>query len=89
MSMIGLGSGIADVAEFNRRAAIALRGVDVPDRSTFDQGFVRSISQRIDRGLTLSNDQQLPLYRVIDRYRSQITDRALIDFAAERTKQSI
>lgn len=66
--------------EFNRRAAIALRGV------SHSGTFIPSIVQQIDAGRTLSPKQQQALYNVIHSYRGQITDyqiRAIAELAAK------
>ena len=66
--------------EFNRRAAVALRGV------THSSTFIPSIVQQIERGRALTPKQQQALYNVIHSYRAQITDyqiRAIAELAAK------
>lgn len=80
--MIGAGSSITDVAEFNRRAFIALSAVDL-------QGdFVSNCRERILAGRDLSPDQQKALYNIVHRYRGQITDRLVTEYAATKARGS-
>lgn len=81
--MIGVGPAIPDTAEFNRRALIALRGVDLGDNG-FERGLADSVSRRIYGQQPLTVKQQKALYALIYKHRGQVTDRALIDYASVR-----
>lgn len=85
--MIGLGTDITEVAEFNRRAAKALRGVDfVP--GSWSKRFATDMIAAIDAGRTLTEKQQQSLYNVVHKFRRQITDAVLKDFAASRAREA-
>ncbi len=56
------------IEEFNRRAAIALKGV------SHNSTFITSIVSQIQSRRTLTPKQQQALYNVVHAYRSQITD---------------
>lgn len=75
--MIGLGSSIASLAEFNRRAGIALKGVD----SGEFEGWVHALVRELDRGGDLDSKRQQQVYRTVLRYRSSIADRLVIEYA--------
>lgn len=78
--MIGLGSSINDVAEFNRRALIALRGVK------HTSSFIASMIGRLGAGVPLTEREQQALYNTVHGYRRQITDKLLTDYASARAK---
>lgn len=81
--MIGLATTL-DLAEFNRRAAIALRGVTfAPHGNTL--GVVDSYRRQLEAG-AVSEKMQQAIYNIVHRYRRQITDRAVLDYAAARAK---
>lgn len=83
--MIGLGMRIETVAEFNRRAACALKGVTFkPD--SWQIGFAKAAIASIDAGRELDAKQQQHLYNLVHRYSRQITDRLITDYAAQRAK---
>lgn len=83
--MIGLGTSITDVAEFNRRAACALKGVTFLPGS-WDKRFARDMREAIEAGRDLTDKQQQALYNVVHRYRRQIIDRLVTEYAAMRAK---
>ena len=74
-----------DIAEFNRRAAKALRTVEFrapPDGGeSFDARFGADIVKWIDNGVSLTDKQQLSLFRLVDRYHCQIWDKTAVAFA--------
>lgn len=83
--MIGLGTEIRDVAEFNRRAAVALRGVSfAPD--SWQLNFAKAAIASITAGRELDPRQQQHLYNLVHRYRRHIHDRLVTEFAATRAK---
>lgn len=81
--MIGLGMRITDVAEFNRRAAIALRGVRFLPGG-WDKRFAVDMCQQLHRGAIPSEKQQRRLTELVHRYRRQISDDLVREFAAEQ-----
>lgn len=83
--MIGLGTGISTAAEFNRRAAIALRGVTfAPDSRQL--AFARAVIASVAAGRALDAKQQQQLYNLAHRYRRHINDHLVTEFAALRAK---
>lgn len=81
--MIGLGSQIDDVAEFNRRAAIALRGVSV------GQGHGERVVaefQRQQAAGAVSEKMQQEVYNIVHRFRRQVSDQMVTTYAALRAK---
>jgi hypothetical protein len=81
--MIGLGTSITDVAEFNRRAAIALRGV------TFGQGNGERVVaefQRQQAAGQVSEKMQQAIFNIIHRFRRQISDQMVTTYAALRAE---
>jgi hypothetical protein len=81
--MIGLGTRIEAVAEFNRRALIALNGVTFAQHSrTAD--IVTACRLRLNGGEPLTEKQQQALVNIVHRYRRQITDQLVKDYAAEK-----
>lgn len=83
--MIGLGMRIESIAEFNRRAAIALNGVTFKADSQ-QLRFVKTAIAAINTGFELDTKQQQALYNLVHRYRRHITDRMVTEFAAMRAK---
>lgn len=81
--MIGLGTRIDDVAEFNRRALIALNGVTFAQHSRTSD-IVTTCRLTLDAGRPLSAKQQQALVNIVHRYRRQITDQLVKDYAAEK-----
>lgn len=81
---IGLGTGITELEEFNRRAQIALRAVDF---GSFNQSrsVVQTFEQQLGRGV-VSDKMQQAIYNIVHRYRRQITDQLVLAYAAERAK---
>ena len=76
------------VAEFNRRAGLALKTVEFRPGS-FDARFARRVGTDIRGGITsLTDEQQLTLYRVIHRHRRHIWDKLITDFAAQRIQEA-
>lgn len=84
--MIGLGSGISNVEEFNRRADIALRGVTFGYVSSADR-VVQEFKRQLAAG-AVSEKMQQAIYNIVHRYRRQITDRLVTDYAAPRARGS-
>lgn len=82
--MIGAGTQINDVAEFNRRAAIALKGVDFGHYNS-SQRVVDTFYAQHARG-AVSEKMQLAIYNIVHRYKRQITDQLVKDYAAQRAK---
>lgn len=81
MTRIGLGSELSE-AEFNRRAAKAIRPLLLPNST----GFLQTIAGMIDRGATLSPDQQKAFVTAVHRHRKDITDYAVRDYAATHAR---
>lgn len=81
--MIGLGSQLHTAADFNRRAAIALRGVTFKGDS-WQINFAKAAIASIDAVRELDRDQQQKLYNLVHRYRRHITDHLVTEFAAAR-----
>lgn len=83
--MIGLGTGIREVSEFNRRAVCALNAVTFkPD--SHQLAFARAAIASINAGRELDGKQQQALYNLVHRYRRHITDTLVTEFAAMRAK---
>lgn len=83
---IGLGTSISELEEFNRRAVIALKGVDF---GSFNQ--TRSVFQTFERQIGIgivSDKMQQAIYNIVHRYRRQITDQLVLAYAADRAKGS-
>lgn len=76
---------IADVPEFNRRAAKALRSVEL--QGSFDRSFGERIPKVIEAGGQLTEKQQMTLYQVVNRYAARIWDKQVTDYAAARAKE--
>lgn len=73
--------GIKSVEEFNRRAITALRGVTMLP-GTWDKRFAQDMTVKVDHGNGwLSEKQQQALYNVVHRYRRQITDVDVTEYA--------
>lgn len=82
--MIGLGASITDVAEFNRRASIALRGVTfAPHGNTL--GVVAEFQRQYAAG-AVSEKMQQAAFNIVHRYRKQISDELVNTYAAARAK---
>lgn len=75
--MTGLASSIGSVAEFNRRAARALKAVDGGDY----EGWVHAMVRELDRGGDLDAKRQQQVYRTVLRYRREVSDRLVIEYA--------
>lgn len=80
--MIGFGMRITDIGEFNRRAGIALRGV----RLHSDYDLPPSLARQLSSSAALSAGDQEKVYRLVHRYRAQITDQMVLDYAANQAK---
>lgn len=81
---IGLGTSITELEEFNRRAVLALKAVDF---GSFNQ--TRSVVTTFERQLAtgvVSDKMQQAIFNIAHRYRRQITDRLVLDYAADRAK---
>lgn len=83
--MIGLGTGISSVVEFNRRAFVALLGVAFSGQIAHKEFIVLS-RLKYESHCTLSPEQQQRLYQIVRSYRHQITDQLVIDYATDHTK---
>lgn len=81
--MIGLGTQIDDVGEFNRRAAIALRAVSFGQGS--GESVVATFRVQVERG-GVSEKMQQAIYNIVHRYRKQITDQTVVTYAGLRAK---
>lgn len=73
-----------NVEEFNRRAGIALRGV------TFGYGsqakdIVATFTRQLEAG-TVSEKMQQAIYNIVHRYRRQISDASVLDYASARAR---
>lgn len=82
--MIGLGTSIADVAEFNRRAAVAFNGVTFATYGSAT-GVVTEFKRQQAAG-AVSDKMQQAIYNLVHHYRRQITDRLVTEYAATRAK---
>lgn len=82
---IGLGLRLDDQAEARRRAACALRGLRLDDGHPL-RGFVANMLACLAGDRPLSPDQERAIYRVLLANRAQITDRLLLEYAAERAR---
>ena len=82
---IGFGSELQTVAEFNRRAAIALRAVSFKPESQ-QLKFAKTAIAAVDAGVDLDKHQQQKLFNLVHRYRRHITDHLVTEFAAMRAK---
>lgn len=84
--MIGLGTGITSKAEFNKRAAKALKACKLT--SPFITSMVTLIEAGESRpgGWPLSEKQQQGLYNAVHGQRRNITDKPLLDYAADRAR---
>jgi hypothetical protein len=82
--MIGLGIGISNAAEFNRRAFIALRNVTIVNRKRHQQ--LEAIKAKAIEGRMIDDEDQKFVYQVVHDYRSQINDKLVIDFAVGKVQ---
>lgn len=82
---VGLGTGITELEEFNRRALIALQGVSF-GHSGRAEDIVAACRARWLHTQPLSEKQQQALYNIVHRYRGQITDRLVTEYAATHAK---
>lgn len=82
--MIGLGPAIPNVAEFNRRATFALRGVDFGSLNQTER-VAKEFQRQYDAG-AISEKMQQAIYNIVHRFRKQITDKAITEYAASRAK---
>lgn len=73
--------------DFNRRAAIALRGVTMPPDS-WSKRFAGDVAALISAGKKLTSHQQAALFKVVHQFRRQITDSLVLEYAAARAKQA-
>ena len=85
MTRIGFATQIEDVSEFNRRALVALNGVDFGDNTTASD-IVRSCRLLHGNRKPLSEAQQKMLIFIVHCYRSQITDRLVTEYAARKAR---
>jgi hypothetical protein len=83
--LIRLGTGIPNDTEFNRRALIALRGVEFPEGSGAE-AIANSCRSRIAAGYQLSPDQQQALFNIAHSWKKHYTDQLVKDYAAPRAK---
>ena len=80
--MIGMGMRIESIAEFNRRAAIALRGVEISEPFLVKMAAMLRLNQQ------LSAAQQSAFIKGVHRYRAKITDRMVTDYAARHAREA-
>lgn len=73
-------AAIPHVSEFNRRAAVALNGIDARNQWEADLHQAVKLAQRHGHGLQKAD--QRALYAHIHRHRNEITDKAVTDYAA-------
>lgn len=74
---------IRTVQDFNRRAVKALGVVTFGHGNT--QGVVDSFRRQVEMEC-VSEKMQQAIYNIVNRYRAQITEKALLDYAADRAK---
>lgn len=84
--MIGLGTEIRDVVEFNRRAAIALKAVEFGAFNS-SQRVVDEYQRQYAAG-SVSEKMQQAIYNIVNRYRRQVTDQMVVAYASLRAKGS-
>lgn len=84
-AQIGLGTAIDTSADFNRRAAVALKGVTFRPAS-WAKRFARDMTERIEKHWPLSEKQQQWLYNLVHQHRAQISDKLVLDYAASRAQ---
>lgn len=77
--MIGLGMRIESESDFDRRAAVALNGCTLT-------GFAKRLHEKLKAGDALKADERRWIYKMVHERRSQITDDAVLEYAAARTK---
>ena len=77
-------AAIRDVGEFNRRAEAALKGVDFGAFSNAAR-IVAEFGRQIAAG-NVSAKMQQAAYNIVHRYRRQISDQLVRDFAVMRAK---
>lgn len=82
--MIGHGTEITDVAEFNRRAEISLREISFPLQSQ-GPGVVAEFRRQSLAG-SVSPKMQQAIYNIVHRFRRQISDKLVVDYASERAR---
>lgn len=82
--MIGMGPAIPDIAEFNRRTSFAIRAVDF-GRFNQTAKVVAEFQRQYTAGV-VSYQMQKAIIDIVHRFRKQITDKAVTDFAAVRSK---
>lgn len=82
--MIGIGPAIPNVEEFNRRARIALNAATFSNYTDSSRlGWMRTV---MNAGFPFSKDEQQEIFNLVHKYRRQITDQAVKDYAADRAK---
>lgn len=86
-AQIGLGVTINSVAEFNRRAGLALKALDLREDSG-DGAFCKRLAPLLARDDALTEQQQLNLYRVVARHHRRIWDKQITIFAQLRTREA-
>lgn len=82
--MIGLGTGINSVEEFNRRAQIALKDVNFGHFNSSESVF-QGFQIQLARG-AVSPKMQQAIFNIVHRVRKQISDKLVTDYAAVRAK---
>lgn len=84
--MIGLGVGISTPEDFQRRAFLALRNVVVvPRRDYLNLEHLRGEAMSRRNALLPESDLQM-LYEIVRRYRDQISDQLVIDYALDKCR---
>lgn len=84
---VGLGTGIETVQEFNRRALMALRAVDL-EAGSWPVKLLATIRFAVGKNMELPPEEQQKLYELVDRYKRQIWDRLVIQYAANQIKEA-
>ena len=83
-AVIGLGMQVNSVLEFNRRALCALKSVVF--RNPIDANIAADLVFLLENGHALWEAKQQKLYGLIHRYRKEITDTLVTEYAALKAK---
>lgn len=76
---IGEGMRLDSISEFNRRAAIAIRGSEASGRA-------QVLARKVQFGGTLSADEQQAFLSDVHRWRHELTDAMVIEYAGLNMK---
>lgn len=77
-------TAIVSVSQFNQRAAAALKAVDFGHFNSSER-VVGGFLYQLERN-QVSEKMQQAIYNIVHRYRRQITDQAVKDYAADRAR---